>query len=82
MVNVVEDVLTLQPPPPPQPDFELMAACMRNTSQANEMLAVHLGRMGNIPALERGTQILEEMRRLGERFERGLENIFLRLDAS
>jgi len=87
MSSIVEDVIIS--PTPPQPDFQLMAACMRNSSQANETLAVQLSRMGNVPAFDHGSQILEGMRVLQEQvnelkvsLDRGLGNICLRLDAS
>ena len=77
----------------PQPNFEVMATCMHDSSKAQETFAIHLGRMGNIPTLDRGLQILEEIRLLGQRLDqrlellgqrlgRGLQEITLRLDSS
>ena len=75
MASTVEDIAIA-----PQPDFEVMAACMRDSSQANETLADHLGRMGNIPSLDRGAQILEEIRLLGQRLDRRFEHLEQRME--
>lgn len=61
----------------PQPDFEVMATNIDHASRAYATLAVHMGRMRNIPTLDHGAQILAELRALGQRFD----NVEHRLEA-
>ena len=68
----------------PQPDFEVMATNIDHASRAYATLAVHMGRMRNIPTLDHGAQILAELRALGQRFdnvEHRLEALELRFGA-
>jgi hypothetical protein len=78
MADVREEVL-------PQPDFEVMASSLTDAPRAHATLAIHMGRLRHVPALDNGALILAALGRLDRRFdlvERRLEGIELCLAAS
>jgi hypothetical protein len=68
-----------------QPDFAAMVEDMNVISRSHRSLATNLQRMGNIPALDAGAQILVELRNIGQRLgalERGVAGISTRLSSA
>jgi hypothetical protein len=68
-----------------QPDFAAMVEDMNVISRSHRSLATNSQRMGNIPALDAGAQILVELRNIGQRLgalERGVAGISTRLSSA
>jgi len=65
-----------------QPDFEAMEETMSNVGRATLELAMNLGRMRNVPALDGGAQILEELRAMRREMADMQRTMMTRLEAA
>ncbi|KAF8534298.1 hypothetical protein BDD12DRAFT_896352 [Trichophaea hybrida] len=65
-----------------QPDFEAMEETMNNVGRATLELAMNLDRMRNVPALDGGAQILEELRAMRREMADMQRTMMTRLEAA
>jgi len=65
-----------------QPDFEAMGETMSNVGHATLELAMNLGKMRNVPALDGGAQILEELRAMRHEMADMQRTMMTRLEAA
>jgi hypothetical protein len=64
----------------PAPDFDAIAASMNIISNEHASVALELGRMQNLPALDAGARILDAITELSRRMDERFEELSRRMD--